>query len=253
MRADKFFAERFGSRTKAQEALKRGLVLRGGRPLSSDDEVKEGDAFEFPASEALYVSGGGYKLARGLDFFQENVSGKAYCDIGASTGGFTDCLLRRGARAVVCVDVGEGLLAPSLTADARVHVLDNTNARYLKRGDLPIAVDGVVSDVSFISLELILPAILDILPEHGKAFVLFKPQFECGGRGLGKSGILPVTRHAALLDGFYDTCKALSLAPKGIVNAPVRPQKNVEYVVLLEKGGEPVPKYLFLSSAARLV
>lgn len=253
MRADKYFAGRFGSRTKAAEALKRGLVLRGGRPLSPDDEVKEDDVFEFPAPEEAYVSNGGYKLARGLDTFQEDVSGKAFCDIGASTGGFTDCLLQRGAWAVVCVDVGESQLAPSLASDPRVTVMDNTNARYLKRADLPFAVDGVVSDVSFISLELILPAVFDILPELGRAFVLFKPQFECGGKGLGKRGILPVSRHAALLDNFYEFCKALSLAPKGIVNAPIRPQKNVEYVVLLEKGGEPVPKYAFLSQAARLI
>ena len=82
--------------------------------------------------------------------------------------------------------------------------------------------------------------------------MLFKPQFECGGKGLQKRGILPVSRHAALLDAFYDTASALSLAPQKIVNAPLRPQKNVEYVILLQKGGEAIPKYLFLSQAARL-
>ena len=253
MRADKYFSERFGSRTKAAEALKRGLVLRNGRALSPDDEVKEGDDFEFPLPEEQYVSNGGYKLARGLDVFREDVSGKAYCDLGASTGGFTDCLLQRGARAVVSVDVGESQLAPSLAADPRVVVMDNTNARYLKKDDLPFPVDGVVSDLSFISLELVLPVIKDVLPERGKAFVLFKPQFECGGKGLQKRGILPVSRHAALLDLFYDTAKALSLMPRDVVNAPVRPQKNVEYVVFLEKGGECIPKYQFLAQAARLV
>ena len=91
MRADKFFSERFGSRTKAAEALKQGLVLRDGRLLSPDSEVNEGDAFEFLSPEERFVSNGGYKLARGLDAFQEDVSGKAYCDLGASTGGFTDC------------------------------------------------------------------------------------------------------------------------------------------------------------------
>ena len=129
MRADKFFSERFGSRTKAAEALKQGLVLRDGKPLSPDSEVSEGDAFEFLSPEEQFVSNGGFKLARGLDVFQEDVSGKAYCDLGASTGGFTDCLLQRGAKAVVCVDVGESLLAPSLASDPRATVLDNTHAR----------------------------------------------------------------------------------------------------------------------------
>ena len=253
MRADKFFSGRFGSRTKAAEALKRGLILRNGRALSPDDEVKEGDDFEFPLTEEQYVSNGGYKLARGLDVFREDVSGKAYCDLGASTGGFTDCLLQRGAKAVVSVDVGESQLAPFLAADPRVAVMDNTNARYLKKQDLPFPVDGVVSDLSFISLELVLPVVKDVLPDHGKAFVLFKPQFECGGKGLQKRGILPVSRHAALLDAFYDTAKSLSLMPRAVVNAPVRPQKNVEYVVFLEKGGECIPKYQFLAQAARLV
>ena len=253
MRADKYFAERFGSRTKAAEALKKGLVLRSGRPLSPDDEVKDDDVFTFPAPKEQFVSNGGYKLARGLDAFEEDVSGKRYCDLGASTGGFTDCLLQRGARAVVCVDVGESQLAPSLAADPRIAVMDGTNARYLKKEMLPFPVDGVVSDLSFISLELVLPAVRDILPAHGKAFVLFKPQFECGGRGLSKRGILPVPHHAALLDAFYDTAQALALMPRGIVNAPVRPQKNVEYVVFLEKEGEAIPKYRFLAQAARLV
>lgn len=253
MRADKYFSERFGSRTKAAEALKQGLVFRDGRLLSPDSEVNEGDAFEFLSPEEQFVSNGGYKLARGLDVFQEDVSGKAYCDLGASTGGFTDCLLQRGAKSVVCVDVGESLLAPSLASDPRVVVMDNTNARYLKKEDLPFPVDGVVSDLSFISLSLVLPAVRDILPEGGKAFVLFKPQFECGGKGLQKRGILPVSRHAALLDVFYDTASALSLSPQKIVNAPLRPQKNVEYVVLLQRGGEAIPKYRFLAQAARLL
>ena len=131
--------------------------------------------------------------------------------------------------------------------------MDNTNARYLTREALPFAVDGVVSDLSFISLELILPAVARLLPSHGSAFLLFKPQFECGGKGLGKRGILPVSRHNALLDRFYDNAAALFLMPRGIVNAPLRPQKNVEYVVFLEKDGTALPKYRFLEQASHLV
>lgn len=253
MRADKFFAPRFGSRTKAADSLRCGLVLKNGRPLAPDDEVKEADSFEFPPPKEQYVSNGGYKLARGLDTFGQDVFGCVFCDLGASTGGFTDCLLQRGAKSVVCVDVGESQLDPSLAADPRVVVMDNTNARYLTREALPFAVDGVVSDLSFISLELILPAVARLLPSHGSAFLLFKPQFECGGKGLGKRGILPVSRHNALLDRFYDHAAALFLMPRGIVNAPLRPQKNVEYVVFLEKDGTALPKYRFLEQASHLV
>ena len=99
----------------------------------------------------------------------------------------------------------------------------------------------------------ILPAVARILPEGGCVFALIKPQFECGGKGLGKRGILPVSRHNALLDRFYDHAAALSLMPRGIVNAPLRPQKNVEYVVFLEKDGTALPKYRFLEQASHLV
>ncbi len=248
MRADKFFAARFGSRTKAQEALKAGRISRGGRALSPDDEVSEGDCFT--VSEGMdFVSNGGKKLERGLSFFGESVSGRTVADLGASTGGFTDCLLRRGARKVYCVDVGESQLDARLAADPSVVVMDRTNARYLSREDFPEPIDDVVSDLSFISLRLVLPAVREILSDGGRAFVLFKPQFECGGKGLGKSGILPLSRHRPLLESFYDFCVALSLAPRGVVPAPVLPKKNVEYIVFLERGGNPVRKDVFLNNS----
>ncbi len=250
MRADKFFADKFGSRTKARHALESGLVLRKGTVLSPKDEVEEGDAFVF-LGEERFVSEGGYKLERGLSVFGASVEGLAVADLGASTGGFCDCLLRRGARRVFCVDVGRGLLDPRLAGDGRVTVMDGVNARYLTADDFPEPLSAVVSDLSFISLRLVLPAVFGLLPEGGAAFVLFKPQFECGGKGLGKSGILPRRLHGELLASFYDFCTALSLAPRGIVNAPLRPKKNVEYVVALEKGGVPVPRAGFLADARK--
>lgn len=250
MRADKFFAERFGSRTKAKEMLKSGRILRGGRPLSPDDEVREGEEFLF-LDGLDFVSNGGKKLERGLSSFGESVEGRTVADLGASTGGFTDCLLRRGARRVYCVDVGESQLDARIAADPRVVVMDRTNARYLTRASFPEPVDDVVSDLSFISLRLILPAVCDILPTGGRAFVLFKPQFECGGKGLGKSGILPVSRHAALLSSFYDFASALFLAPAGIVNAPIVPRKNIEYLILLKKGLAGIPRDAFLAASEK--
>lgn len=121
MRADKYFAEKFGSRTKAKEALLRGCVLRDGKPVSPADDVTPGQAFTF-VGENGFVSNGGSKLERGLSVFGEEVKGDVYIDLGASTGGFTDCLLRRDARRVYCVDVGESQLHGSIASDPRVVV-----------------------------------------------------------------------------------------------------------------------------------
>ena len=246
VRADKFFSEKYGSRTKAKEALERGEVLLNGKPLSYKAEVFGGEPFCFVEGTNTFVSNGGYKLERAIETFQEDVSGKVFADLGASTGGFTHCLLKRGAKKVYCVDVGESQLAEVLQTDSRVCVMDRTNARYLTAQSFPEQLDGVVSDLSFISLRLILPSVREILPEGGKAFVLFKPQFECEGRGIGKSGILPVRYHAPLLKEFYEFALNLSLAPIGLVNAPVREKKNIEYVVLLQKGGKAISQEEFL-------
>lgn len=249
MRADKYFAEKFGSRTKARDALRQGLVLRGDTALSPDDNVSEGDSFSFiPASEH-YVSRGGFKLARGLDAFRESVRGQIFADLGASTGGFTDCLLQRGAKHVFCVDVGESQLDLTLASDKRVTVMDKTNARYLTRADFPEGPDGVVADLSFISLRNILPAVCDILPEGGRAFVLFKPQFETGSRAVGKNGIVPQKNHHALLADFYEYTCMLRLFPHNIVNAPLHRLKNVEYVIFLRKNIPGMEKNVFLCQA----
>lgn len=250
MRADSFFAEKYGSRTRAKAVLQKGLIVRGGRPLSPSDEVMDGDEFIFLSEDSLLVSRGGYKLERGLTAFSQNVENCVFADLGASTGGFCEVLLSRGARRVYAVDVGKGQLAPSLAHDPRVVVMDETNARYLRREDFDMPLDGVVSDLSFISLSLILPVISALLDRGGRAFVLFKPQFECGGRGLGKSGILPVKYHVALLSEFYERCLSALLAPMSIVNAPIHAKKNVEYIVFLQKDGRQISREEFLRLAA---
>lgn len=252
MRADSFFAEKFGSRTRAKEVLLRGGVRRSGKPLSPSDEVREGDTFTFAEADD-YVSRGAYKLLRGLEHFSQCVEGAVFADLGASTGGFCDVLLRRGAKRVYAVDVGTAQLDARLRADSRVVIMDGVNARYLKAKDFPEPLDGIVSDLSFISLKLILPAVQALLGEGGRAFVLFKPQFECGGRGLSKGGILPAKHHAVLLEDFYDFCRTLGLAPQGIVNAPLHERKNVEYVVFLKKGAIPCDKVQFWQQAAQLL
>ena len=248
MRADKFFAEKFGSRTKAQQALQRGLVLCGGKPVSPKDDVSSDEEFVF-LGRAEFVSLGGDKLERGLACFHESVEEAICVDLGSSTGGFCDCLLRRGAKKVYCVDVGTSQLAKELAADPRVVVMDETNARYLTRAQFEERIDVVTADLSFISLRLVLPAVFDILGEGGRAFLLFKPQFECGGKGLGKSGILPVSLHKKLLKEFYAFALGMGFSVRDIVNAPVRPKKNLEYVFCLQKGGNSLSEADFLSRA----
>ncbi len=251
MRADKFFAEKFGSRSKAQDVLKRGLILRNGKILSPSDEVSPADSFTFLDSPR-FVSQGGYKLERAFLAFHESPSGETFADLGASTGGFCDCLLRFGASHVFCVDVGENQLEPALQADPRVTVMDNRNARFLTPADFPCTLDGIVGDLSFISLRLILPVVYSLLPQNGRAFLLFKPQFECGRSLSSKSGICPLRLHPALLAEFYDFCKALSFIPQNIVNAPVRPKKNIEYLLFFVKGKDGLSKAEFLSRAEKI-
>lgn len=253
MRADKFFASKYGSRTKAREALVRGLILRNGKILDPDSEVSEEDGFEFVPQESSFVSNGGYKLARGLDVFGFDAAGITFADVGASTGGFTDCLLQRGAKKVYCVDVGESQLDGRLKNDPRVVVMDGTNARFLTAESFPEPIGGIVCDVSFISLRLVLPAFANILScSGGRAFVLFKPQFECEGKGLGKSGILPVVSHKPLLKDFYAFCARVGFAPQNIVNAPVRPKKNIEYIIELSLHGEPLTEREFIGRAEKI-
>ncbi len=248
MRADKFFAERFGSRTKAKEALIAGYVTKNGKLVAPDDEIFSDEGYTI-SKEIDFVSNGGRKLERALNVFSIDVSGKTFADLGASTGGFTDCLLKKNAKRVYCVDVGESQLDRRIVTDRRVTVMDKTNARYLTPAHFPEKLDGVVSDLSFISLRLVLPAVNALLPDHGQAFVLFKPQYECGGKGLGKSGILPKIYHKNLLSGFYSFCITLNLAPVDVVCAPIFPKKNIEYVVYLQKNGTPISEQTFLAHA----
>ena len=231
MRADKYFAEHFGSRTKAAEALDRGLVLINGKPIKPKTEVKETDVITFVETDELFVSNGGYKLDRALKAFAFDCKDKIFADIGASTGGFTDCLLQNGAKRVYTIDVGESLLHESLQGDSRIVQMENTNARYLTKGDFPDEIDGVVTDVSFISLRLIFPVIKEILRENGSALVLIKPQFECENKHIGKSGIVAPSAHGVIVEKVLGYLTENGLYPHGIVNAPIRKGKNIEYVL----------------------
>ena len=243
MRADKFFADKYGSRTKAAEAIEKGLVLINGKPIKPKTEICDSDEISFIEAEECFVSNGGYKLDRALKTFGFDVKDKIFADIGASTGGFTDCLLQYGAKKVYAIDVGESLLHESLLDNENIVVMENTNARYLKKTDFIDRIEGVVTDVSFISLRLIFPVIKEILAENGAAFALIKPQFECENKRIGKSGIVSPAAHADIVKKVLKYLAESDLYALGIVNAPIRKGKNVEYVLYIsanEKGAKSV-------------
>ncbi len=236
MRLDKALAEKFGSRSKAADAIERGLVKVNGKIASRSQEIRDSDVIEFIEPAESYVSAGGFKLAKALRDFDLSVKGLTIADIGASTGGFTDCLFQNGAEKVYCVDVGKGQLDPSLSGK-NIVVMDGVNARYLT-ADMFGPLDGATCDVSFISLKLVLPSIAAILSDGGIALTLVKPQFECGQKNLTKDGFCrdAKVRHEVLLD-VLDAASGLGLAPQNVCEAPIVEGKNVEYVAYFVKGG----------------
>ncbi len=242
MRADKYFAERFGSRTKAAEALERGLVLVDGKVLRAKDDVKDGARIEIREVDDLFVSNGGYKIDRAIKTFALDCQNKIFVDIGASTGGFTDCLLQNKAKKIYAVDVGESQLHEKLQRDPRVIRMDNTNARYLVKSDFLDVIDGVVTDVSFISLRLIFPVIKDVLSQDGFAVVLIKPQFECENKNIGKSGIVHTSAHGDIVKKVFSYATENGLYPHALTNAPVRKGKNLEYVLLVKPDCTGAPR-----------
>jgi 23S rRNA (cytidine1920-2'-O)/16S rRNA (cytidine1409-2'-O)-methyltransferase len=189
------------SRERAQRLILAGAVLVEERPVTKPGAVVAADArLRLRGAPAPYVSRGGEKLAGALDAFGLDVRGRVALDVGASTGGFTDCLLRRGARRVIAVDVGYGQLAWSLRQDPRVVVLERVNARHLAAVELPETPDLATIDVAFISLALVLPAVAAVLAPGSPVVALVKPQFEVGRGQVGKGGVVrdPGLRAAAV-------------------------------------------------------
>ncbi len=235
MRIDKFLAEKYGSRTKAAEAVGGGLVTVNGKCVVPSYDVKESDVLSFSEPEEAFVSNGGYKLSKALKDFGFDVAGKIVADVGASNGGFTDCLLQRGAKHVYCIDVGESQLDSRLLGK-NVTVIDNFNARNLTPSVFDIQPDGATIDVSFISLTYILKNVASVLPENGFIIALIKPQFECESKNVGKNGIVkdPSVRKR-IIKKIYDFAEECSLCAENLTTAPVKPDKNVEYLILLTK------------------
>jgi 23S rRNA (cytidine1920-2'-O)/16S rRNA (cytidine1409-2'-O)-methyltransferase len=191
-RIDTLLVERgfFGSRERAQRAIMAGEVRVGDHAITKASELFQADAAISVASRPQYASRGALKLAGALDFFHIDVESKIALDIGASTGGFTDCLLQRGAARVYAVDVGHNQLAWKIRSNPRVVVMEKLNARFLSRQQIPVPVDVCTIDVSFISLTLILPNALELITRVGVILALIKPQFELQREDVGRGGVV---------------------------------------------------------------
>lgn len=234
----------FDSREKARATIMSGLVyVNGQRADKPGQTVKEDAKIEVRGAACPYVSRGGFKLEKALEVFPLSPEGKVCIDCGASTGGFTDVLLKNGAARVYAVDVGYGQLAWSLRSDSRVVVMERTNARALKPEMFPEPIDMAVMDLSFISVRLVLPAVKELLREGAPAVCLIKPQFEAGREDVGKKGVVrDAAVHERVLRGFLEAAPGLGYTVMGLDYSPVRgPEGNIEYLAYLKKGAYEAP------------
>ena len=227
------------SRQRAQASIMSGQVFVEGRRMDKPGmAVPQEAAIEIRGAPLAYVSRGGLKLEKAMAAFPISLERTICGDIGASTGGFTDCMLQNGAAKVYAVDVGYGQLAWKLRSDPRVICLERTNARYLTQEQIPEPLDFASIDVSFISLRLILPAVHGILKPGGHAACLVKPQFEAGREKVGKKGVVrdPAV-HLEVLEHFLEHAREASFTVLGLTYSPIRgPEGNIEYLGYLEKG-----------------
>jgi 23S rRNA (cytidine1920-2'-O)/16S rRNA (cytidine1409-2'-O)-methyltransferase len=225
MRLDRALADRglARSRTEAQSLIAAGLVVVDGAPAAkASADVLDSSTIEVIGTVCPYVSRGGLKLAAALDEFGIDVEGRECLDVGASTGGFTDCLLQRGAKHVTAIDVGHGQMVPTLAADPRVTMREGVNARALTPDDFDRAFDLVVADLSFISLTLVIPAISNLAKPGGEFVLLVKPQFEVGPSGLSKGGIVrDVKLRQEALDTVAGCAEKSGLVVEGWRNSPI--------------------------------
>lgn len=232
------------TRQRAQAMIMSGLVFVDGQRVDKAGTAIPNDAqVEVRGNTLRYVSRGGLKLEKAMTTFGLRLDGCICADIGASTGGFTDCMLQNGATKVYAVDVGYGQLDWKLRSDARVVCMERTNARYLTHEQLPDELDFASVDVSFISLKLILPALAGLLKPDGHAVCLVKPQFEAGREKVGKKGVVrdPAV-HLEVLEHFLEHAKESHFTVLGLTYSPIRgPEGNIEYLGYLSRAEEEPP------------
>ena len=227
------------TRQRAQAMIMSGLVFVDGQRVDKAGTAVPNDAqIEVRGNTLRYVSRGGLKLEKAMTTFGLKLDGCICADIGASTGGFTDCMLQNGATKVYAVDVGYGQLDWKLRSDERVVCMERTNARYLDRDQIPDELDFASIDVSFISLKLILPAVHRVLKEGGHVACLIKPQFEAGREKVGKKGVVRDPNvHLEVLENFLTHAKDSDFTVLDITFSPIRgPEGNIEYLGYLESG-----------------
>ena len=234
-RIDQLLVERglAQSRQRAQSALMAGLVYVSGQRVDKAGALVAADAaIELRGETCPYVSRGGLKLARAVEAFGLDLTDAVCMDVGASTGGFTDCMLRSGAAKVYCVDVGYGQLDWKIRSDPRVVVMERTNIRYVTPEQLGEPLDLSVVDVSFISLKLVLPVIKTLLKPTGQVLCLIKPQFEAGKEKVGKKGVVrEKSTHKEVLDNFVALADELQFKILGLTFSPVKgPEGNIEFL-----------------------
>lgn len=226
------------SRENAQRLILAGRVRVNSQPaLKADQHVDETSAIALVGEISEYASRGGIKLAAALDHFRVDPTGRLALDVGASTGGFTDVLLRRGAAHVIALDVGYGQLADRLRREPRVTVVDRTNIRLIEAGALPYAPELVVIDVSFISLRLVIPAVLALSTPGVEIIALIKPQFEVGKGKVGKGGIVrDDTERIRAVDEVLDFARKLGLRVSEPIASPIRGAAgNQEFLALFSR------------------
>lgn len=228
------------SRERAKALIVAGEILVNGKPVDKPGAffVDESVKITSQAAPLPYVSRGGLKLEKALASFGLRLEGRVCLDIGASTGGFTDCMLQAGAARVYAIDVGSDQLAQSLRDNPRVVCLEKTNVRHLKPGDLPELAEFASIDVSFISLEKILAPVRDLLSPQAALVCLIKPQFEAGPEQVGKHGVVRSPQvHAEVIERVIACARELGLRPRGLDFSPIKgPEGNIEYLLWLEKG-----------------
>jgi 23S rRNA (cytidine1920-2'-O)/16S rRNA (cytidine1409-2'-O)-methyltransferase len=229
----------FKSREKAKSAIMAGIVSVNGKMVDKAGTMVREDCHITVREDPIpYVSRGGLKLQRALDLFEVDVYGKCVLDIGASTGGFTDCLLQRGAKKVYAVDVGYGQLDWGLRNDKRVVVMERTNIRYVKPEDIGELCDMAVIDVAFISLALVLNVVDTLLKPECGVIALIKPQFEAGRDKVGKGGIVrDAAVHKEVVQNIYEFLVLMGFEIKGLTYSPITGGSgNIEYLIYAGKG-----------------
>ena len=227
------------SRERAKTTIMSGLVFVNGQRADKPGMQVAADAqVEVHGKTLPFVSRGGYKLDKALKVFPVSPEGKVCIDCGASTGGFTDVLLQHGAKKVYSVDVGYGQLAWKLRCDERVVSLEKTNLRYITEELIPEPLDMAVMDVSFISIKLVLPAVVRLLKPEAELICLIKPQFEAGREEVGKKGVVrDESVHISVVQGILDFAPSIGLSVMGLDFSPIKgPEGNIEYICFLKKG-----------------